>query len=267
MALIKRVDSSEMVRQAVVLDLGDLHRQAEILRQQASDEAEQIRADALTERERIISGVRELAQEAGQKQGYEAGLIEGREAGRAEAVEQHREELDQLIAGWSEALDQFESHRTNLLEHTRQDMLAFVIEIASRVTKKLVELDDTTALRQLEAALVLVIEPSRLVIETHPEDRSITESALPALLAHFANNTNARIVDSQDISRGSCILRTQHGCIDATIEHQIQRIADCLLGCEPHPSADAPPPKPESQAEPESNSDEQEPPIEDRSAA
>jgi flagellar assembly protein FliH len=260
MALIKQAESSDLVHHAVVLDLGDLRKQADELLALAAADAEQIRSDALAERERIMAGAEERAREAGQKAGHEAGFAEGREVGRAEAIEQHRPELNDLLAAWNASLDQFQSHRVDLLEHTRQDMLAFVVEIASRVTKSLVELDDTTVLRQLEAALPLVIDPSSLQIEVHPGAHDLTQAALPDLLARFVNNADAQLTESDQLSPGSCVIRTTHGRIDATIDHQIQRIAESLLGSAPQPGA-----MPQNTDHPEENHESLS--AEDRSAA
>ena len=230
MALIKHAQASHAARTAVVLDLGDLKRQGDLLKLKASREAEQIIADARVRREEIVAG----AEEEGRQQGYNAGYDEGRraglEAGRAEALRAHAEALAGLAGAWGAALDDFESRREHLLVESRLDVITLALRLAERVVKRAIDADPHAAEAQLEAVLSLISGRGRLVVAVHPDDERILADAMPGLARRFASASHAEIVPDESLARGSCVARTETGAtIDASIDTQLDRLAAALL--------------------------------------
>jgi len=228
MALISQADSELLVRDAVVLDLGDLRAQAGRMLEQARAEAEAIIAEAVRERERLIEG----AQEKGRVEGYEVGIAKGREAGleegRASAMESWEERLTHVCAALHSSLDAFCESRAQMLEEGRDDVLTFAITVAEQVARRSVALDRDAAIRQCEAALAIVLRPSALVIAAHPEDLPLLEAAAPSLLKRFADTPNVRFAEDDSLSRGSALVRTDRGVIAADVEEQIARIVESV---------------------------------------
>ena len=56
---------------------------------------------------------------------------------------------------------------------------------------------------------------------------------LPDLDSRTAGSDHVEVLTDDQMSRGGCILTTGMGHIDATIERQIERITDALLGRKP----------------------------------
>src|SRR6185436_20924680 len=106
---------------AIVLDLGDLSRQAEGVRSPAKADAEAILKQAAAERQRLISGAREEGLARGIEEGRKQGLDEGRKLGEAAALTERREALQKLEQAWSAALDEFLAARERMLLDARQD--------------------------------------------------------------------------------------------------------------------------------------------------
>ncbi|MCZ6543679.1 MAG: hypothetical protein O6768_08445, partial [Planctomycetota bacterium] len=77
MALIKNTEAAGFVRQGVVLDLGDLNRQAERVLEQARAEAQRIVEHSQAEAQELVA----QAAQRGHAEGKEQGLTEGREQG------------------------------------------------------------------------------------------------------------------------------------------------------------------------------------------
>lgn len=240
MALIKHANAQALTRDAIVLDLGDLQRQASALMTEAKTRAAAIAAQAQAERERILAGAAEAGRtegfEAGRKAGYEAGLTEGREAALAE----FKDRLAGLATGWESALQTFEAERDGMLRSAQRDVLRLALLIAERITKRAIATDPQVAVAQLEAVLGVIVRPTELVVRINPEDREAINAALPALTARFSQARHVELRDDPALMRGSCIAETRTpgaagaaalspGEIDASIDTQIDRIVEALL--------------------------------------
>ena len=80
MPVIRKEDAQAVSRGAIVLDLGDLHRQGEAIIAQAQQKADEILKSAERQRQRLLEG----AAEYGRTEGYAKGLADGHEQGVAE---------------------------------------------------------------------------------------------------------------------------------------------------------------------------------------
>lgn len=230
MAMIRQADVAVRGRGAVVLDLGDLGRQAEILKARARAEAERIIAEAKAERERLIAG----ASEQGRREGFAKGTAEGREAGRKEgsdaALAEHRPALEALEKGWGDALRLFESERDRMVLEGKRDVVALAAAVAERVTKRVVALDPAVVEGQLEALLELVLRPTRLKVGVHPQDMDRAKGALAGLCERIEAAKHVDLVPDETAGRGSCVARTgTGGMIDASVGSQLDSIVATLL--------------------------------------
>lgn len=237
MALIKHSQSGSMVKDAIVLDFGDLSRQAESILQRAHNAAAEVLAHANEEARRLIDG----AAAKGHAEGFEKGSNEGRRAGesqgRAEAIASWNEQLETLTHQWTAALAKFEADRSAMMLDAREDVLVFATEMAAKIVHRLVKVDENIIADQLVAALTGLTRPTSLAITIHPEDRPVVESVLPELLASIGANSETELRDDASIGRGGCIVNTAGGTVDAAIQTQIDRIVTALLPQREHDAA------------------------------
>ncbi len=238
MAVIKNVHADRLAKQAVVLDLGDLGRQADRILGDARKGAERITAAARAEAQKLIDS----AADRGYQQGHERGLQEGREAGeregRARAVQKFEPQLEQLINAWTAALERWETDRGEMLLAAREDVVRFAVAAARKVVMRVVKADSTVIEDQLAEALALVSRPTTIVVSVHPNDRSIVEAVLPRLVSRFQQCEQARVRDDETLTPGGCVVATAGGRIDAAIETQLDRIARTLVPDQRSPGED-----------------------------
>jgi flagellar biosynthesis/type III secretory pathway protein FliH len=244
-ALIRQANAKSMARDAIVLNLGDLVAQGELLKARARAEADQIVAAANAERDRLLKGAAEEGRKTGHAQGLEEGLRQGRDAGRAEAVKSQHEALARVQDAWVSALGSFDADRDRMLPEARHDIVRLAALVAEMVTKRTVELEPARVADQVAAVLALVTRPSRLAVAVHPDDEPVVREALPGLAARFESANHAELVADASLSRGSCVVRNATGGeIDASIETQLRRIVDTLLPVPEAPVHPAPEPRP-----------------------
>lgn len=229
MALIKHAESGLIARDAVVLDLGDLHRQGEELRAKAQRDAEAIIADAEREAARLIEEAKARGFEEGQQAGIDQGRNAGFEAGRNAAFEEQYLSLQRVVTSWGEALETFVAARDALLRDAREDVLELGVRVGERVLRREIEHDRGAAARQLEAALDLALSATSLRIEICAGDLDAVTESLPGLLGKFAGTPHAEVIEAPDIEPGGCRVRTEAGVIDAQINGQLDRLVSELL--------------------------------------
>ncbi|MGD9689587.1 MAG: FliH/SctL family protein [Phycisphaerales bacterium] len=245
--MLKLPNPASLPKDAVVLDLGDLHRQGEAILAQARDRAGQIVAQARAERERLMATAAAEGRAAGHAEGLAEGRAEGRELGRTEALGEQRETLTRLAGAWTGVLERFVEQRERLLADGRREVVRLAAAIASRVVKRFVRLNPDVVVDQVGAAIAMVTRPARLVVAVHPEDRTMVEEALPAI-AHAAQSArHVELVNDPALERGSCVARVLDlvgadagagrgaageaagGMIDATLRTQLDRMVEALL--------------------------------------
>jgi len=227
--MISKENAPAYTRGAIVLDLGDLQRQGDVIIAQAKRKADEIIESAKRQRERLLEGAAQYGRTEGYAEGMAEGLEEGRAQGRSEALAQRAPELAVLTDRWTEALDRFESDRLLLLNQAMDSVLEFTVQFARRVTKRAVELDDQAACAQLEAALAMLLHPSRVVIAVRGDDRGVIDAALPALLEKFDEIEHAELVTDDGLTPGSCVVRSGSEQVEADIQRQIDRLVELVL--------------------------------------
>lgn len=233
MALIRQSDKSSPLTDAIVYRLGDLVREGTQLREKTTREVESMIAEAKSERNRLIADGRDEGLKQGREQGFREGFAKGEEEGRAQAIATISKELASLLDGWNKTLDEFERGRDALLLEARTEVLRLAVEIGRAVVKREIELRPEAVIEQVEAALRMVVRPSRVRLAIHPDDRPLVETALPGLLSRCANATHVEIEENTAGGRGSCIVRMAGGEVDARIGVQLERIVQAIVPSSP----------------------------------
>jgi flagellar biosynthesis/type III secretory pathway protein FliH len=241
MALIKSHNAATMLQDAIVLDLGDLRKQAEALKQRAIAEADRILAEARAEARRLTDAAEAKGFEAGFANGKAAGLKTGEKLGHDQALKSTSEEIHKLQEAWINAARQWDADRRNMLLDARQSLLALAVAMAEKIVRRVPEMDPSIVIDQVAAALEYVARPCDVTIRVSPADRPLLEQAMPQMLAEFSRVAHAAIVDDDAIAPGGCIVTAGQGRIDATLDTQLTRLIDALL---PIPNPEPPTPNP-----------------------
>jgi len=237
MALIKHANSHDITRDAIVLDLGDLSRQGQILVESARARADQLLAEAKAERGRIVAGAAEKGHAQGMAKGIAEGRLKGQEDGRAAATTERRTQIEQLEAAWNAALTQFSARREAMLCEAHVDVLRLATLIAQKIVKRVIAADPRIVEDQMRAVLATVTRPTELAIRVSPSDLEVARGSLPGLLAAFEAVSNATVEGDPALSPGSCVATTRGtsvdalggGEINASIDDQLSRIVEALL--------------------------------------
>ncbi|MEX2213099.1 MAG: FliH/SctL family protein [Phycisphaeraceae bacterium] len=243
MAVIKNQLAPNYLRDAIVLDMGDLRRQADRLREAAQQQADQIIADAQAKAALVAKQSRADAEKAGHDQGLLKGTEEGLKKGHAEALARSDAQLKQIQNAWLEAAAGWSAQREQAERDARQTILRLGLIFAEKVVQRVVQVDSEVIVDQLAEAICYVLRPTDVTVRINPADRAAVDEAMPQLLKGLAHLEHVEVAEDDTITRGGCMVAYGQGRIDATVDTQMRRLVELIIpdGNAPTDDVDEPP--------------------------
>jgi len=232
--VLKAEQAAAGVHRPRVLNLYDIAAQADRIVAEARAEADRILAEARQQAEQV----RREAIEQGRREGYEQGAKEGRTAACEQARQEFAAQQASLIQALQSAIDQFEQQKRRLLSAAHHDLIELAVAIAARIVKRIGQLDREVVVENLREVIDRVGARNDLVVKISPQDEQAARRFFEQLVKTHEQCRHVRIVADETVSPGGCVVCTSQGRIDATIETQLDRLAEELLGSrQPEPPA------------------------------
>ncbi|MFZ5966594.1 MAG: FliH/SctL family protein [Bacillota bacterium] len=214
-------EASEIVQEESVIDSVDVES---IIREkikqveefvdnkikEANEQAQSIINDAYEDSKKIYENAK--------TEGYEQGRTEGFLAGKAEA--------ESIIQEALEIKDQWMEQRKNLAQELEPSVVNLIIQITEKILNSKIEDSYTTILNLVKLALDKCTFTETLILRVNPEDYGYVITAKDKILCLTENIDDIQIKQDPSLKRGSCILDTTSGSIDASIETQFNQIAE-----------------------------------------
>lgn len=164
----------------------------------------------------LISRAREEAQsikEAAAKEGYQEGL----------------EQAKADILDVKNAITTFLGAKQAVFDYIAPDILEISVEIAQKIIKKELQQDPNAILDNILALLkTLSKEETKITLRVNPAQVSLLKSEVPSLLNEAGLDAKVLVVPDETIMEGGCVVTTNNGVIDATIETQLAVISEAL---------------------------------------
>lgn len=168
------------------------------------------------------------AQAAQLQEAFERGRRQGLEEAR-ERFEAAGERLDAASEALGLALEEISRLRTRLLQGSRGDMLRLVLAIAQQVVGVEVSVNRDAILTTIDRALREAVRSDAYQIRVHPDDLLAATERKPLFLASISTLKNIIFHPDPAITRGGCLVESELGEVDATIEQQLAELRRVLL--------------------------------------
>ena len=163
----------------------------------------------------------ELQLAALEREAFTKGFEQGEKAG-LQASSAHAESMLQRLAG---ALEELVSLRKSIIRQTERQMIELALAMAKRIVRREIALDEEFALALARVALDRLGDSIEATIRLHPDDHAI---AVSRDLAE-SRNSHVSIVADGAVARGGCVVESDLGVIDASVEMQFEEIAGAVL--------------------------------------
>ncbi len=229
MAILKSQDARRASKGAIVLDLGDLKRQAEVLKENAQAECQRILKIAEEQRDALSEKAHGDGFEVGKKDGYDAGFAQGLEDAKAQVFAEMNEQMKGIEDSWMEAGKVWEAYRNGIDVQMREAVLEMTLAISKRVVHRVIEVDNTVIIDQLGHTLSHILRPLDVLVKINPSDREIIEGVMPNLATEFKYLKTITLEDDILVDRGGCEVHFGYGVIDSGVNHQLEKLVDAFL--------------------------------------
>jgi flagellar assembly protein FliH len=118
------------------------------------------------------------------------------------------------------------------LDDLQQDMARALAVTATQLAKQMVRSElsvqpELVAVVATEAVDTLLLSARHITVRVHPDDHALVAQGASDVLAA----RGARLLSDADVLRGGCLVESDIGVIDATLEARWRRVA-ASLGCE-----------------------------------
>ena len=164
----------------------------------------------------LISRAREEAQsirEAASKEGYQEGL------------EHAKADIQEV----KEAITSFLGAKQAVFDYIAPDILEISVDIAQKIIKKELQQDPNVILDNILALLKsLSKDETKVTLRVNPAQVSLLKSEIPNLLREAGLDAKILVTPDESIMEGGCVVTTNNGVIDATIETQLAVISEAL---------------------------------------
>lgn len=189
----------------------------------AADEARRIVAEArttartmLAQAKDVIAAERDAARERGYSEGHAAGMA------------QADEETAGLIATCERIGVHVMEERSRVLAENEADTVELAIAIARRIVNAAIEVDPELVVEACRGAMRKAFQRGSMQVLAHPDDLELLRAAGPQLVAELGGIDHLDFIEERRLDRGSIIVRTPAGEIDATIAGKAAKIEQSL---------------------------------------
>jgi flagellar assembly protein FliH len=183
----------------------------------------------LTPRERALQSE---ARAGGRAEGFREGQQQGAAEGRRAATAEFAQAREALAAGMQALADE----RRRILADERDAVLRLALAVARKVLHAEVLLCADAAARVVEAAVASAQDATVIRIRVHPDDAE-------RIRAGQGTSFPYELVPDPAISPGGCVVETDCGSIDASLESQWAAVEAAMLeAAASEPTTDAPAP-------------------------
>ena len=164
----------------------------------------------------LVSRAREEAdsiREAALKEGYQAGL------------QQAKSDLQEF----RESLTQFMNAPNDVYGYIAPDILEISVDIAKKIIKKEIEEDPQVLFNTIVDVLkTLSKDEAKITLQVNPSEANALKQAVPEILDTAGLNAKVIVLPDEEVSEGGCLVTTDNGVVDATIETRIDLITEAL---------------------------------------
>ncbi|HUE17878.1 MAG TPA: FliH/SctL family protein [Planctomycetaceae bacterium] len=189
--------------------------------------------EMLQQAETDVATIRREAQERGVEQGRQEGLRQAAEQIEKRATElaekTSRENLATTLPAMRAAAETLVVERERWLTEWETTAVRLAAAIAERLLKRRLDLNPDLAREMIRGALQLAVGAPQIKLRLHADDAAILGGHASEVVRTLAACGDAEIVPESGLTRGSCVIETHHGTIDARLETMLERIVSELL--------------------------------------
>jgi flagellar assembly protein FliH len=172
----------------------------------------------------VLERLKEV-EERGYKEGFELGLIEGTEKAFVEA----KAELLQKLAMFEAVLKRIEELKKQLLIDNEAALIQLVFHTAKKMALRDLKDNREAVLEILRDVVSELQEDERVNVKLSGEDLYFIETLQEKGKQQIESLKRVKFVADDKLTSGGCVIETEYGNVDASVEERVERTWQTLL--------------------------------------
>lgn len=168
--------------------------------------------DGRIEGERIIKTATQLSEEI-----IQSAKKKGLEIEKAAYLKGIRK-LERLLAMFQQKLEEISRYQKEIYAKSEKNILHLTLSLASRIIHHEVRTNKDIILGAIRAAISKVLNREQIIIRINPKDMEFVAKNKHRLKGDLNNIQQVSFKEDSSISEGGCVIDTNFGSINATIE-------------------------------------------------
>lgn len=159
-------------------------------------------------------------QEEAYSQGYDLGRDEGQESAYRElsgAISERIQKIDKAVAS-------LETMQADLVRQNEASLISLVYQLAKKIAMTEIQEKPEMILEVLRQAAIDAQDEQSLTIRMSAQDLQFLESMKERLSKDFEFMKRAKLEESNDIQPGGCVIVTNYGQVDASMEKRLEKV-------------------------------------------
>lgn len=173
-------------------------------------------------------------QEKAYQEAYNLGLEEGTRKGHEEA----QEAVKQKLTDFNVFLERLNQIKVEILQRNEIQIIDFIYFLATRIAYKEIQKDEQRIVPVLRHAMESLQKDETMVIRVSALDLAQIEELKKIGKQEFDFLNRAKFESSESVQPGGCIIETNYGLIDATIEERAEKLLATLNENKPNTKKD-----------------------------
>ncbi len=158
-------------------------------------------------------------EERAYKEAYELGQIDGAE----KAFQEHKEEFTQRLKDLDVVLKSFEDLKANLMVQNEAQIVKLSYQIGKKIALTEIEEKPELIVEMLKNILESIQTDERILVKVAAADLSFIEGLREKMKKEWDVLKRVKVEAADDLSRGGCLVETNYGSIDASLEERLEK--------------------------------------------
>ena len=163
-------------------------------------------------------------QETAYKEAFALGLQEGRQ----EAFQKATAEIERDLTDFRNLIEGIQHLKEELFKHNESHLLRLALQGAARLAHREVTVDNDCLVEIMRQAVLDAQIQEEISVQVSPSQIQFLETLKVEAHQEFDFLKNVKLVPSETVQPGGCIIETNYGVIDAQIEERIGRFWDTM---------------------------------------
>jgi flagellar assembly protein FliH len=190
-----------------------------------------LQRDAMNDRveEEALKQLKSVEEKA-YKEAFELGLVEGRE----QAFQEKKQLLHEKIQHMDEIMAMLEGLKTKVVADHEAHIIRLIFEIASRIAMREIKQDPTSILPVILQVVQDAQSEEQITVRLSQDDFLFLEKMREKTGKTAEALRRVRLEAAEGVRSGGCLLESNYGSIDATVETRVSRAWEALEARAPH---------------------------------